>query len=266
MKADCARCAFMRISSLLLYLAFEIIFQRGQSDAALQYYVPDGTVNQLTYAARAVAKSPLSFGFIDKGSNSSVLFALRRRGSALRLSVPKIDSVDSISFLLTGYEPDCVYVRSKIIRLIEEHRFRFGELISLPHLRSQIEDWMSDQLTPGRENSLARPLAFAALFTSLDHKDMHNGHPNLLCVTNSGDSAFCRFTAAGKFNTLQSSKLRKNCLSRRPLGKKLIFASRLISRLEPNCDVECTILNQFSGLVFLKGVNDITSFSQNMTV
>lgn len=159
----------------------------------------DGSLPQIIYAERAIARSEPSLGVITRG-RGAVLAALRPRRRKLKIEEEsKLELIDDkIALCVSGYAPDCKYVRSKILSIVESHRLLFGETISLKGLSSELSSWFAQQLTPGSDKMLARPIAVCVVLASAP--EVPGNEPRLVVVRNSGACERCRSVISGQLN------------------------------------------------------------------
>jgi 20S proteasome alpha/beta subunit len=159
----------------------------------------DGTLPQIIFAERAIARSEPSLGVITR-DNGALIATLRPRRRTLKLSdESKLELIDNkIAVCISGYKPDCEFVKKKILSIVESHRLLFGESISLHGLGHELSSWFAHQLTPGSDKMLARPLVVCVILASAS--SAHKRCPELVTVRNSGSCVRCKSIILGNWS------------------------------------------------------------------
>ena len=182
---------------------------------SLHQYTENGDVAQISYAARAVDKSPSGLlGFSQ--SDFAVVFVIRKKPSrlqVLRRSKPTIEMCSKLyGIAVTGNDADCTYTRSKLNLVKQSHILRFGETPLIDNMSRTISRWLTRGMYIGDEEPTSRPVASSVLLFGRD--DIETPH-RLLMVESSGSVKECDFISAGYIpGGLQTlEKVRESILS-----------------------------------------------------
>lgn len=170
---------------------------RNKNDMSLHQYTDNGDVAQISYAARAVDKSPSGLlGFSQ--SEFAIIFVIRKKPSRLQVlqkSKPTIEMCSKLyGIAVTGNDADCTYTRSKLNLVKQSHILRFGETPLIDNMSRTISRWLTRGMYIGDEEPTLRPVASSVLLFGRD--DIETPH-RLLIVESSGSVKECDFISAG---------------------------------------------------------------------
>lgn len=172
----------------------------GGDDLSLHSYTPDGQVEQLAFATRAIDRGPPRISFRDHDTGIVTSFAMGDLPSSLRDRMKPAIEVNpdiSVAFTTAGYGPDVSYLLNKLNNIVQAHCKTYGEAPNLDFLSFHLSSWVtSGMYKQNKEDKLSRPLAVAVAIAAYDRAFKRN---RLVLVDNTGYSADTSSSLLGRF-------------------------------------------------------------------
>lgn len=189
------------VISFSLLLSVALGASRGaEKDLSLHSYTPDGQVEQLAFATRAIDKCPPRISFRDHDTGIVTSFAMRDLPSSLCDKMkPAIEVCRDVSLAYTtaGYEPDVAYLLNKLNSITQAHCRTYGEAPNLDYISFHTASWItSGMYKQNKEDKLSRPLAVAVSIAAFDRTYRRN---RLVLVDNTGFSTDTSLSLLGRF-------------------------------------------------------------------
>lgn len=172
-------------------------------DLSLHSYTPDGQVEQLAFATRAIDRCPPRISFRDHDTGIVASFAMRDLPSSLCDKMKPVIEVNrdlSLSYTPAGYQPDVAYLLNKLNNITQAHCRTYGEAPNLDYISFHTASWItSGMYKQNKEDKLSRPLAVAVSIAAFDRTYNRN---RLLLVDNTGFSTDTSLSLLGKFTDI----------------------------------------------------------------
>ena len=168
---------FIFINILLL-----IVVTLGlDNDLSLFEFTKDGNVAQLLYSGIAIEKYgfPIVGIYISKLKISILLSGLFTYNKLMEPNDNDDDDDDDVSdrggvyiqdhscLAVTGYHPDVIPVQNHINRVIQSHRYNYGEIPSMHHIATQSMEYITQGVyRDAADEAASRPLAVSVIIAS----------------------------------------------------------------------------------------------------
>eukprot|EP01041_Mallomonas_annulata_P002375 gene2375-4610_t len=173
---------------LQIFFQFQTIFiityasknSRSTLDLSLQQFSEDGAVQQVLYASKCVANSLPVFGFVDEDDNCAVIIAPFRRQNPLEIGKKRqrVEIFESAVGITTiGYPQDCSHIKNYANKIIQLHKFKYGEIMPLHGLANQLSSWLTRCMYPNpnnRKDNIARPIAVSTFICKYESNQLQS--------------------------------------------------------------------------------------------
>jgi len=175
----------------------------AENDISMVLYTDKGEIGQINFASKAISRSCPTIGFVDQNTKWSCVISCSEVSTILcnqmRRNIDYNSDLECI-LVITGYKPDCDYLRNEYCSFSQNHKLLYAENPPIDSVSSHLSQWITRGLYSDDHDDevrIARPLATSIMLSKYDDLMDKN---RLSVIDNSGYIADYKHFIAGSIS------------------------------------------------------------------